>query len=452
MDNHLTKVQKYNELKSYYDGDDPQLSRLINKLKNLGLDIPIDIKPVLEITSGLAKKAVDTYAARLWSNPIQVRNVDLATVLGSAFLQTGKRAQTWAGICGVAHWFYDNGNVQLFRPLEYFPLPDELTGEDRAGIRFWRVSDDKPWNVQLFERSGYTWYIRGVEKGKDNELTIHQEKRPYRRVITPRAAGDEYATVETNNYPEFPIIPLYGNDDRQTDLNNAGLSKVKAMNLKETLYSNEVFRNPLMAWYIQGYGGNPKTLVEMKKMMQVLGVFPTEATKEEDGATINPVSFEIPYAEHETSMNRYRAGIARDWTFLDQETVSGGSLTNVVIKAHMQDIDIKAGDKEKLAADALRKLLYVAGYDVDIADITFSHSTLVNDLEYTQRIVQLVQNGVITPEIAVHLEPLLINSGRVEEALNALAAQQSAMDEAAIAEFERQKAELAMQAESSDKQ
>lgn len=151
MDQHLAKAAGFGEKKAYYDGKDPFLAGVVRKLKNAdGTDLKLE--PHINITSNFFRKIVGRIAGRLWSNPVQAEGLER---LGEDFQYKGLLAAHNAAIYGVCHVFYDNGAVQIFEPTNYLPLPDELDGREQAGIRFWRIHDDKPWNVQLFEMENY---------------------------------------------------------------------------------------------------------------------------------------------------------------------------------------------------------------------------------------------------------------------------------------------------------
>lgn len=294
--------------------------------------------------------------------------------------------------------------------------------------------------VYLFELDGYTWYIRGGARGADSALTEHQAKRPYRRIVTPRPAGEEYATIEGDNYPAFPIVPLYPNHSRQSELTEPILSKIRSINLNETLYMDEVFREPFMRYLIQGMGGDVKELAELKKVIQRSAIVPLRRAG--DDGSIEAVPTEIPWQSHKEAMERLEDAIYRDAQVTNVRAMSGGSLTNVVIKAHMVEEDTKMVAVEQEAKEFVRKLLFVAGVSVSANDIKFSHSTVVNESEIHSDIANLTNAGVITPEIGAKVAPILIQANMVDKAVLAIGKRQLALDEASVAEYERQLAEV----------
>lgn len=447
MDRHLaTQVGEYNDLKSYYMGDDPKLRSMLRRLKYLNIDgVSVDLEPQLKITNNFGKKIINTIAGRLWSSPVRVRvgteNVHVDEVLGRDFVKTAKRIQKLAGVYGVCYGFYDNGNVVVFEPTGYVPLVCEDDGQEKAGIRFWRASNekDKPWNVQLFEMDGYTWWKRGKEnkataspsvgsgvssaerRGGSNpsdELWLFKEKRAYKRVTTPRGAGAVYSTVEDMNYPSFPVVPLYVNDERQSEFNQAVLSKIQAMNIKETLYMDETFRNPFIAWYLQGYGGDVRDLVKLKQMFQSFSFIADKGDPDE--GKITPMTIDVPFEEHEASMRRLEDGIYRDAQIVNTRAMAGGSLTNVVIKAHMKEENTKMANVEMNTKEWVRQLLFVAGVEVSVDDVLFVHSTIINETEIHRDIVNLKNSGILTADIAAQITPILIENNLVDETRTAI--------------------------------
>ena len=114
-------------------------------------------------------------------------------------------------------WNYDHLEVFSFAdtPNEpgFAPLYDEDDGFLKAGVRYWSLDGTETKRYTLYELDGYTEYIQ--RKGED--IQVSQGKRPYRQTIRRSEVDGE--TVEGgDNYPGFPIIPMYANDLRQSEL------------------------------------------------------------------------------------------------------------------------------------------------------------------------------------------------------------------------------------------
>jgi len=75
----------------------------------------------------------------------------------------------------------------------------------------------------------------------------------------------------------------------------------------------------------------------------------------------------------------------------------------------MKEENVKMADVEMNAREWLRQLLYLAGYEVSVDDILFSQSTIVNESEIHNDIVNLVNSGVVSAELAAQIAPILVN-------------------------------------------
>ena len=107
----------------------------------------------------------------------------------------------------VAFGFYDKDHVEVFSYLEYIPLFDEMDGSMKAGVRFWQIDESKPLRATLYEIDGFTKYVWNADKDAPKQ---DEPKRAYlQKVATTEADGD--MIVDEENYPAFPITPLWAN-------------------------------------------------------------------------------------------------------------------------------------------------------------------------------------------------------------------------------------------------
>ena len=117
---------------------------------------------------------------------------------------------------GISFGFMNLDHVEVFKLTEFVPLWDENDGSLKAGIRFWQIADNKPLRATLYEMDGYTEYIRPTDDDK-NVITVMQDKRPYKlKIKSSEVDGTEIYDGE--NYPSFPIVPLWGNPEHQSEL------------------------------------------------------------------------------------------------------------------------------------------------------------------------------------------------------------------------------------------
>ncbi|MBO7095360.1 MAG: phage portal protein, partial [Lachnospiraceae bacterium] len=136
---------------------------------------------------------------------------------------------------GCAYGFWNLDHIDVFKATEFAPLYDEEDGSIKAGIRFWQIDDNKPLRITLYEMDGYTEYIRHKS---DTNLQVYKEKRPYiLKTRTSEVDGTEIYDGE--NYPGFPIIPLWGNQDHTCKI-KAWQPKIDCYDLIESGFANDV--------------------------------------------------------------------------------------------------------------------------------------------------------------------------------------------------------------------
>ena len=124
-----------------------------------------------------------------------------------------QKAGRFALVGGLSFGFANLDHIEVFKYTEFKPLWDEEDGALKAGIRYWQVADNKPLRATLYELDGYTEYI----KRKDEDLVVLNEKRPYQQIVTTSEV-DGTEILEGQNYPTFPIVPLWGNPEHQSEL------------------------------------------------------------------------------------------------------------------------------------------------------------------------------------------------------------------------------------------
>ena len=157
----------------------------------------------------------------LLANGVKWVNESTADKLGKDFDTQLQKAGHKALVGGVAFGFFNMDHVEVFGVDEFAPLYDEEDGALKAGVRFWQIDDNKPMRATLYELDGYTDYMWNRRQEKDGtivyEAEVLHEKRPYIvKVRTSAADGDEIYDGE--NYPGFPIVPLWGNPQKQSEI------------------------------------------------------------------------------------------------------------------------------------------------------------------------------------------------------------------------------------------
>jgi SPP1 family phage portal protein len=275
-------------------------------------------------------------------------------------------------IGGVAFGFYNLDHMDVFKVTEFAPLYDEENGALMAGIRFWQVSDDKPLRATLYEVDGYTDYI-----WIKSEPKVLKDKRPYKLKLRETPA-DGVEIYDGENYPTFPIVPLWGNPERQSEL--VGLrEQIDCYDLIKSGFANDLDDASQIYWTIQNAGGMDD--VDLAKFLERMKTVKA-AVVEDTGARAEAHTMEVPYNAREVLLARIKRDLYNDAMALDPADIAAGAVTATQIKAAYEPLNSKCDEFEYCIRDFLDGLTAVAG--LDEYEVTFTRSMIVNTLEQVQ--------------------------------------------------------------------
>lgn len=344
----------------------------------------------------------------LLGNGITWTNSDTKERLGLDFDKRLQDAGRKALIGGVSFGFFNYDHLEVFSVLEFVPLYDEENGALMAGIRWWQIDSSKPMRATLYELDGYTDYI-----WKDGKGGMLNSKRHYIQLIRhTEADGDEIYDGE--NYPSFPIVPLWGNPHHQSEI--VGIrEQIDCYDLIKSGFANTVDEASFVYWVIQNAGGMDD--VDLAKFVERIKTMHA-ATVEEDGATAEAKVLETPHQSRDALLDIIRRDLYDDYMALDIKELSSSNATATQIRAAYEALDDKADQYEYCIVDFIDGILAVAG----IEDTpTFTRSRLVNVQEEVQTIVSAasyLDDDYVTRKIMT----ILGDGDQVDEVLERMAA------------------------------
>lgn len=278
----------------------------------------------------------------------------------------------------VSFMFFNLDHIEVFKVTEFAPLYDEETGALRAGIRFWQIDSRKPMRVTLYEEDGYTEYKFNGGAGE-----IIQPKRSY--IITKQiseATGTEI--LEGRNYPSFPIVPLWANEERQSELTGIR-EKIDGYDLIQSGFANDLDEASHIYWIITNAGGMDD--IDLKKFIERMKTVRAAAV-DEDGSTATPHTVEVPYAARQAGLNELRDSLYRDAMALDTDKISAGNVTATAIEASYENLTLKVDAFEMCVTDAIKAILSLAGIE---DNPTYKRSKIINMQEDTQMVLSAAQ-------------------------------------------------------------
>lgn len=311
----------------------------------------------------------------LLSNGVILKNAENKKRLGKKFDNQIQELARSALVGGVAYGFWNLDHLEVFTALEFVPLLDEENGSLRAGIRFWQVAANKPLRATLYEPDGFTQFIR--RSGKEMEILA-----PKRGYISVEASSEVDGTeiLEYQNYPGFPIIPMYGNRARQSELVGQR-EAIDCYDLIKSGFADTVDDASIIYWTISNAGGMDEIdMARFKETMRRIGV----GLVDDDGAKAEAHTLTIPVEAREALLSRLSDDLYRDFQMLDTTKIQGGQKTATEITAAYQQMDNKVDEFEYCVSDFLYQLFALNGID---DEPTFTRSKIVNQLEQTQMVL-----------------------------------------------------------------
>jgi len=279
----------------------------------------------------------------------------------------------------VAFVFYNKDHLEVFDPLDFIPLYDEETGHLMAGIRFWQIDPKKPLRAVLYELDGYTEFI-----WRETEGEIYREKDHYiTNYIHSEVDGTEI--VDKQNYPSFPIVPLWGNPNHQCELDGKRES-IDAYDLIKSGFANDLDDASQIYWTIQNAGGmDDIDLVKFLERMHTVKA----AVVEDGGAKAESHTIDVPYAAREGALDRIEKDLYRDFMAFNPQDIAGGAVTATQIKAAYEPLNTKCDQYEYCVHECLDALCALAGMEDNEA--TFTRSMIVNTQEEISILVSAAQ-------------------------------------------------------------
>lgn len=306
-------------------------------------------------------------------------------------------------VSGVAFGFWNLDHLEVFNLRSFVPLYDEENGALMAGIRFWQIDTNKPMRATLYELDGYTEYLS--ENGKQE---IMRDKTAYKlKLRTTEADGTEIYDGE--NYAGFPIVPMWGNKARQSELVGRR-GQIDAYDLIKSGFANDVDDASMIYWVIQNAGGMDD--IDLAKFVEHMKTIHASVI-EDGGATAESHTVDVPYGSREALLDRLRSDLYDDFMALDTKNIANGAATATQIRAAYEPLNSKTDAFEYCAIDFIQGVLALAGID---DEPTFTRSYIINTQEEIQTILQaatMLDADYVTTKIMT----ILGDGDKVEEAL-----------------------------------
>lgn len=345
-----------------------------------GQAVPDNYSANYKLASNFFNRFVTQENQYLLGNGVMLEDSKHKEALGHDFDNKLQNMGRNALVQGVSFGLWNLDHLDVFKLTEFVPLYDEETGALMAGIRFWQIDADKPLRAVLYETDGYTDYIRP----KNDDMQVKREKQPY-KLIRQKSEACVEEVLRGENYPGFPVVPMWGNPHHQSEL--VGLRQsIDAYDLIKSGFANDLDDAATIYWIINNAGGMDD--LDMAQFLERLKTVKAAALNADDGVSAEAHTIEVPYESRVAYLQRLESDMYKDYQALDVTNLVGGEKTTVEIKAAYQPLDNKADQFEYCVLDFLQRLFEIVGIDDNPA---FQRNQIANLSEQTQMVLMAAE-------------------------------------------------------------
>lgn len=351
-----------------------------------GIQVPDIWSSNYKLTHGFFRRFVLQQVQYVLSNGVTFQRKETKRKLGASFDNRLQELCKKAMVDGVAFGFWNLDHLEVFpfadtpKSPGFSPLYDRDSGFLRAGVRYWSIIDNgggvnsKTERFTLYEQEGYTDYIK--REGED--MKPLGGRKPYR--VTTRSNGLGFVdTVAGTNYPGFPIIPMWANDLKESEIIGVRPS-IDCYDFIASDLAGDISDSNGFYWTLNNAQGmNDVDLVKfINKMRKV------RAAVLDRGITAEAHTLEIPVEASMRMLERLRSDMYEDFMLLDIEKTLAGDKTATSIRMAYQPQDDKCGDFEYSIRDFIGRVLNLLGIE---DEPSFQWNRVANQMEETQMVM-----------------------------------------------------------------
>lgn len=367
------------DAEAYYAKRNVTIEKFQKVLRTVtGQSVPDLFSANYKLKTGFFRRFVLQQTQYVLSNGVAFEKDETAEKLGADFENRLSALAKKAIVDGVSFGFWNYDHLEVFcfadTPNDpgFVPLYDEETGLLRAGIRY--SATDTTERYALYELDGYTEYI----KRKDEDIKLHKEKKSYVESVKRTEIGG-VEEIQGSNYPGFPIIPIYPNDLRQSEI--IGIREdIDCYDFIKSGMANQIDNASEIYWILQGTGGMDD--VDLQRFIERMRTI--KAINLEPDMNAEAHTLDIPVEAREKLLDRLRGDMYEDFMLLDIEKALNGDITATGIRLAYQAQDDKCGDFEYYIREFIAKLFDLLG----IEDTpSFKWNRIANQTEETNMVL-----------------------------------------------------------------
>ena len=360
--------------KDYYTGDNTEIMKrrkcMFNEISMSLLDIPYRANH--KYPSGFFRIVVDQKVQYLLGNGVKAED-DVLEALDNAtgglypFLIKSATSASQQGIQWV-YMYVDSGSLKfsLVDPenvapvYKYGRLDSVIYTFDESEISVAEV-----WTAEKMERYEKT--------KKDTEFQMVSESAHY---TTIESFGGRKVSEQPHSFGMIPFVCL-----RNNQYSNSDLKDIKALidiyDIIASDFANNIDDMQDAFYVVKNFGGE-----SLSQFMSDLKQY--KSIQVGDDGNVSAEQLEIPTEARKVFIEQLNKDIFKFAMAVDATSISGGSITNVVIKAMFANLDLKCDKFEMEVTDYLNAMLGAINlfYGTSLqTDYTFDRSMIINRTE-----------------------------------------------------------------------
>jgi SPP1 family phage portal protein len=177
--------------------------------------------------------------------------------------------------------------------------------------------------------------------------------------VVQTSVADGSEIIDGENYPSFPIVPLWANREHQSEL--IGLrEKIDGYDLIQSGFANDLDDASQIYWTIQNAGGMDD--IDLAKFIQHMKTVKA-AVMDDDGAKAEAHTLDIPYQARQVGLQDLRDSLYRDAMALDTDKISAGQVTATAIESSYENLELKCDGYEYCVTESINALLALIGVE-----------------------------------------------------------------------------------------
>lgn len=409
----------------YYRNRDVELENQKNYVYDAdGNAIEDTVSPNHKLTANFFYLFTTQLVAYLLGNGVSFDNPDIKKKLGgSQFDYKLQRLLAYAACDGESYGYVDDTGITQMcfacklegREPYCIPLYDEDDGELKAAIRYWRLTDESPLRITLYEGDGVTEYKEQVDD-KNNPtgiIELMKGKTSYKGKAFKNDIEGEYKQ-EGKNPSKLPVVPMGFICGQSSIEGNIGL--LHAYNVILSDMANGVDMNTTY-WKVKNADGMDKR----DDNALLYDIFKTHVIHTPEGVEVDKDEVTMRTAEYQSVLAVLEAVLYDKFQAVRTQNISASAKTTVEIKAAYENLNMRCDEVEKYVSDFIRGCLEVIGEDPD-EPFHFKRPNNINQSEFVQLILAALP--VIGEDVA--LKQILESLGMIDEYENIKAEKEAA--------------------------